>query len=137
MGERIKKFFMEHKTAVIAVLCVALIAGAVWLLHTNHSAGNNVDSTVQSIKDDNKRTGELVKSAADQVDEARGNISGAVERADRVEELTRESQSTVIDCEQLVNQCQDLNREAESIFTAIDRSNQKGTGNKEEGTVAE
>ena len=133
MAEKIKEFYESNQLLVIGVvfLIVALVFG--WLLRTDRTAGDNVDNTISEIATDNKRAGEQIKSASGQVDEAQRNISGAVERTERVEKLTKESQSTVSECEQLTSDCQVLNREAKSILADVELANKKGTSGETTG----
>ena len=133
MAEKIKEFYEDNQLLVIGVvfLIVALVFG--WLLRTDRTAGDNVDNTISEIATDNQRTGEQIKSASGQVDEAQRNISGAVERTERVEKLTKESQSTVSECEQLTSDCQVLNGEAKSILADVELANKKGTSGETTG----
>ena len=136
MAAKIKEFYKDNQLLVIGVvfLIVALVFG--WLLRTDRTAGDNVDNTIQQITTDNARAGAEIKSASGQVDEAQRNISGAVERTERVEKLTKESQATVNECEQLTSDCQDLNREAKSILADVELANKKRTSGKTTGTAA-
>ena len=133
MAAKIKEFYEDNQLLVIGVvfLIVALVFG--WLLRTDRTAGDNVDNTIQQVKTDNARAGAEIKSASGQVDEAQRNISGAVERTERVEKLTKESQSTVSECEQIVSGCQDLNREAKSILADVEFANKARASGEAKG----
>lgn len=136
MVEKIKEFYKDNQLLVagIAFLVVAIVFS--WLLRTDKSAGDNVDSTIQQAKTDNQRTGEQIKSASGQIGEAQGNISRAVERTERIENIVKENAGTIGECEQLTRDCQDLNREAKSILADVELANKKRTSGKTTGTAA-
>ena len=92
--------------------------------------------SAQQAKDDNQRTGKQIDNAKGQIGEAEGHIAGAAERAERIEGLTHESQSTVAECEQLVSDCQKLNREAKSIINDLELANKAGKSGKAKGALA-
>lgn len=134
MWAKIKEFYKDNQLFVIGVLflIVALVFG--WLLRTDRTAGDNVDNTIQQIKADNERAGAEIKSASTEITNAQSNISRAIERSKRIEEIVTDNTATVTACEQLAKDCQDLNREAKSILADVELANKKGTSGKTEGT---
>ena len=123
MAAKIKEFYESNQLLVIGMLflVIALVFG--WLLRTDRTAGDNVDSTIQQITTDNERAGAEIKSATTEITNASSNISRAIERSERIEEIVTDNTATVNECEQLTSDCQDLNREAKSILADVELAN--------------
>ena len=133
MWAKIKEFYEDNQLLVIGVLFLVVAFIFSWLLRTDKSAGDNVDTTISEIATDNKRAGTEIKSASTEITNAQSNISRAIERSNRIEEIVTDNTATVNECEQLTSDCQDLNREAKSILADVELANKARTRSEATG----
>lgn len=127
MNEQKKQSNNYRNIAVVGIILV-LCSVCYHLLGSGSSGDgaanrNDVDRTVQSIKDDNQGAGTAIDTAGQQIEAAGADIARADRDAVRAAAIAKQRAETVAECRNLLEQCKQNNRRAEQILAEIERAN--------------
>ena len=117
---------MSKKTTYIIFALLACLA--LFCAYDLFSGGNNsVQGTINTIRDDNVRTGELVDSASSEVNGVANELGDVSNGLGSAAKTSHDIAAEISDSKSIVNRCIELNRQAKSILNDIERTNQNGT----------
>ena len=117
---------MSKKTTYIIFIVLACLA--LFCAYDLFSAGHgNIERTINTIRNDNVRTGELVDSASSEVGTVADELGTVSNRLGESAKASYGIATEISDSKSIVDRCLKLNRQAKSIFNDIEQRNQSGT----------
>ena len=115
---------MSKKTTYIIFALLACLA--LFCAYDLFSDGG-VKGTINTIRDDNVRTGELVNSASSEVSGVANGLGDVSNGLGSAAKTSHDIAAEISDSQSIVSRCLELNRQAKSILNDIKRTNQAGT----------
>lgn len=115
---------MDKKTTYI--IFALLIFFALFCAYDLFSDGS-VKGTINTIRDDNVRTGELVDSASTEIGTVAGELGTVSNRLGESAKTSHDIAAEISDSQSIASRCLELNRQAKSILNDIEQGNQSGT----------
>lgn len=139
--EKVKKIITVFLDKWVLPVCIAILIFCLfWSVYGWYTAGrtandyNNVNRTVQSVKDDNQQARQQIGNASTEVEHAKDQLGRSVERTDGITNRINDAKIRTDRNAEIIEQCEDIidagrrdTEKARSIFTDIDKTNQ-GTG---------
>ena len=115
---------MSKKTTYI--IFALLIFFALFCAYDLFSDGS-VKGTINTIRNDNVRTGELVDSASSEVGTVANELGDVGNRLGESAKTSHGITTEISDSQSIASRCLELNRQAKSILNDIEQGNQSGT----------
>lgn len=111
-------FIISFTIIAVLIIFFKLFCGG------NSGNNNDVQGTVQRIKDDNQRAGAVLDGVRDEISAAGAELAGADRHAERAEGIARQNAETIRRCRELLEQGKANHRRAEQLLADIERANQ-------------
>ena len=85
---------------------------------------NDVQGTLQRIKNDNQRAGAELDRVQSEIEAAGTEFAGANRYAHRAASIARQRAETIAECRDIIDRSAEHNRRAEQLLADIERANQ-------------